>query len=133
MPYLRTQDIDGVIFSYIDLEKYTVRFKYPAPGKVIGAIHDIIALQNENRPVITIGHLSDMIIFRASKAILPVQKIIKKLRKDLPSANVDGGGHEMAGAIKFVSAHLTDIIENIKQQIKDVKYLENSQEGKEEK
>ena len=31
LPYLRTQDIDGIVFSTIDLEKYTVRFKYPAP------------------------------------------------------------------------------------------------------
>ena len=39
---------------------------------------------------------------------------------------VDGGGHECAGAIKFVSAHLTDILENIKMQIKELKYLETS-------
>ncbi len=128
MPYLRTQEIDGIVFSYIDLEKYTIRFKYPAPGKVIGAIHDTLVAQKETVPVITLGCLSDMIIFRANKPVLPVQKIIKKLKKDIPQANVDGGGHECAGAIKFVSAHLTDILENIKQQVKDLKYLENSKE-----
>jgi RecJ-like exonuclease len=126
LPYLRTQEIDGIIFSYIDLEKYTLRFKYPAPGKVIGAIHDIIAAEKEKMPVITLGCLSDMIIVRATKPVLPVQKIMKRLRKDIPNANVDGGGHECAGAIKFVSAHSTEIIENIKQQIKELKYLETS-------
>jgi len=128
LPYLRTQEIGGVVFSYIDLEKYTIRFKYPAPGKVLSAIHDVLATEKETLPVITLGCLSDMIILRATKPVLPVQKIIKKLKKDIPQANVDGGGHECAGAIKFVSAHFTEILENIKQQVKDLKYLENSQE-----
>jgi RecJ-like exonuclease len=125
MPYLRTQEIDGVTFSTIDLEKYTVRFKYPAPGKVLSMIHDTLIIGKESIPAITLGHLSDMIILRANKPILPLQKIIKKLKKDLPNANVDGGGHECAGAIKFVSAHAGDILENIKQQVKDLSYMQN--------
>ena len=72
-----------------------------------------------------------MIILRATKPVLPIAKIIKKLKKDLPNANVDGGGHEMAGAIKFVSAHLTEILENFKNQIKELNYLETSQKSEE--
>ncbi len=131
MPYLRTQDIGGVMLSTIDLEKYTTRFKYPAPGKVLSAIHDSVALEKE-APYITLGCLSDMIILRANKPVLPSAKIIKRLKKDLPNANVDGGGHEVAAAIKFVSAHFTDVLENIKQQIKELNYLETSQKGDEE-
>lgn len=130
MPYLRTQDIDGIIFSSIDLEKYTMRFTYPNPGKVIGLLHDKVAFEHEEMPVISLGVLPEMVIVRATKPILPVAKIIKTLRKALPHANVDGGGHECAGAIKFVSAHQADVLENIKKQIKDLKYLEN--ESKEE-
>jgi RecJ-like exonuclease len=131
LPYLRTQDISGVIFSSIDLEKYTVRFKYPAPGKVLSLIHDSVEKQKENTPCITAGFLSDMVIIRASEPVLPVEKIIKTLKKALPHANIDGGGHECAGAIKFVSAHLTDVLENIKKQIKDLNYLESSVDKKE--
>jgi RecJ-like exonuclease len=118
LPYLRTQEINGVIFSYIDLEKYTLRFTYPTPGKVIGMIHDKVAEGKEKFPVLSIGYLSDMIIIRATKPVLPVQKIIETLQKELPEANVDGGGHEMAGTIKFVPAHLTTIIEKIKDMLK---------------
>ena len=132
LPYLRTQDIGGIIFSSIDLEKYTVRFKYPAPGKVLSLIHDSVEKEKTTMPTITAGFLSDMVILRASEPVLPVAKIIKKLKKDLPHANVDGGGHECAGAIKFVSAHLTEVLENIKNQIKDLNYLENSVDKKEE-
>jgi RecJ-like exonuclease len=120
MPYLRTQDIKGVIFSHIDLEKYTLRFKYPTPGKVVGMLHDKVAEDKDHTPVLTLGYLSDMIIIRATKPILPVQKIIENLRRDLPEANVDGGGHEMAGTIKFVQAHLVTILENIKQQLRQL-------------
>ncbi|VVB75795.1 Uncharacterised protein [Candidatus Tiddalikarchaeum anstoanum] len=124
MPYLRTQEIDGITFSHIDLEKYTLRFTYPTPGKVLGMIHDTIALGKEHSPVITIGYVSDMIIIRATQPVLPVQKLIKVLREKIPEANVDGGGHEMAGTIKFVPAHLTRIIEIIKEELKNVKYAE---------
>jgi RecJ-like exonuclease len=123
LPYLRTQDINGVILSTIDLEKYTMKFKYPAPGKVVGMIHDTVIVGKENTPVITLGYLSDMIIVRATKPVLPVTKMMKRIKKDLPHSHVEGGGHECAGAIKFTSAHLNDILENIKQQVKELNYL----------
>lgn len=126
MPYLRTQEINGIIFSHIDLEKYTLRFSYPTPGKVIGMIHDEIA-NGKDSPVLTIGHLSDMIIIRATKPVLPVQKIIEKLHKEMPSANADGGGHEMAGTIKFVPAHLEKILEAIKEEIKKIDLKQTSE------
>jgi len=119
LPYLRTIEINGVTFSYIDLEKYTLRFTYPTPGKVLGLIHDIVAKDRENA-VLTIGYLSDMIIIRATKPVFPVSKIISTLKKRLPQANVDGGGHEQAGSIKFVPAHLEAIIELIKEELRKI-------------
>lgn len=120
MPYVKTHEINNIIFSHIDLEKYTVRFKYPTPGKVIGMIHDNIAEGKEQHAVLSIGHLSDMIIIRATKPVLPVDTIIKNLRKKMPEANVEGGGHECAGTIKFVSAHLDTVIQEIKNMLKDI-------------
>ncbi len=120
MPYLRTQDINGITFSYIDLEKYTLRFTYPTPGKVLGMIHDTVAEGKEHLPVLTLGLVSDMIIVRATKPILPVQRIIEIVKKRLPEANVDGGGHEMAGTIKFVQAHRDAIVEIIKEELKKI-------------
>ena len=125
MPYLRTQDINGVIFSHIDIEKYTVRFTYPNPGKVVGHLHDSVAEGKDHQPVITFGLLPDMIIIRATKPVLPVATIIENLQRDLPTANVDGGGHECAGTIKFVSAFKDEVLENIKNQIKDLKWMDN--------
>lgn len=125
LPYLRTQDINGIILSTIDLEKYTMKFTYPAPGKVVGMIHDTVVTDKESFPVITLGYLSDMIIIRSNKPILPIDKIIERLRKDIPHAQIEGGGHECAGAIKFIPAHLHEIIQDIKNQIKELNYEED--------
>ncbi|MFT4326399.1 MAG: hypothetical protein ACMXYK_02770, partial [Candidatus Woesearchaeota archaeon] len=122
LPYVRTQEINGVVFSHIDLEKYTMRFTYPTAGRVIGAIHDRVAESHSTLPVLTIGYVSDMVIVRATQPVLPVETMIKNLQKALPGANVDGGGHECAGTLKFVNAHLQEVIENIKQQVKDIQH-----------
>lgn len=118
LPYLRSQEINGVNFSYIDLSKYTMRFTYPAPGAVLSRIHEIAAAQSETLPSLTIGMVEDMFIVRANKPVLPVQFIINSLQAKYPNANVDGGGHEMAGAIRFVSAHQSELLEEIKNLLK---------------
>ena len=134
LPYLRTVNIKGVIFSHIDLEKYTLRFTFPPPGKLVQSIHgEVVKDRGDSTPIITIGHLSDMVIIRATHPILPVSKIAERLKRDLPKANIEGGGHEQAGSIKFVSAHLTAVIENIKKQIEEINYVETKKpEGPEE-
>ena len=120
LPYVRTREIKNVIYANIDLEKYTMRFTYPNPGKVIGMIHDTIVEEHPSRDVLSIGYLSDMLIVRANKAVLPVATIIRNLQEKFPEANVDGGGHECAGAIKFVSAHQDAILEEVKNMLKEL-------------
>lgn len=119
LPYLRTQELNGIVLSHIDLEKYTLRFTYPTPGKVIGMVHDIVTVSHEHQPVLSLGLLSDMIIIRANQPVLPVQEIIDSLQKNFPAANVDGGGHECAGTIKFVPAHADAVLEHIKQMLRN--------------
>ena len=120
LPYVRTREIKNVIYSNIDLEKYTMRFTYPNPGKVIGMIHDTVVEEHPSRDALSIGYLSDMLIVRATKPVLPVAIMIKNLQEKFPEANVDGGGHECAGAIKFVSAHRDVILEEVKTMLKEL-------------
>jgi archaea-specific RecJ-like exonuclease len=120
LPYVRTREIKNVIYSNIDLEKYTMRFTYPNPGKVIGMIHDTVLEAHPSRDALSIGYLSDMLIVRANKPVLPVATIIKNLQEKFPEANVDGGGHECAGAIKFVSAHRDAVLEEVKNMLKEL-------------
>ncbi len=126
LPYLRTQNINGVVLSTIDLEKYTMRFGYPNPGKIVGMIHDTVAVGKDRLPVMTLGYLADSVIIRATKPILPVQTIIDRIKKDIPYSHIGGGGHEKAGTIKFTPAHLDSILEKIKQQIRELNYSKDS-------
>jgi RecJ-like exonuclease len=77
-----------------------------------------VAAENVGKPALTIGCVEDMMIVRANKPILPVQTIIKNLKEKYPNANVDGGGHEMAGAIRFVAAHRDELLEEVKNMVK---------------
>ena len=121
LPYLRTQDINGVLLSTIDVSKYTMKFTYPSPGLVISRIQEIVQAENEGNITMTLGHMEDMVIIRASKPVLPVQKIIDRLKEKFPNANVEGGGHEVAGTIRFVAAFGEAILEEIKSMLKEVK------------
>ncbi len=128
LPYLRTQIINSVVLSTIDLEKYTMRFSYPNPGKIVGMIHDTVAVGKDNVPVMTLGYLSDSVIIRATKPILPVQKIIDGIKKNIPYSHIGGGGHEKAGTIRFTPAHLDAILEYIKQQLRELDLTSLNQE-----
>jgi archaea-specific RecJ-like exonuclease len=121
LPYLRTQDINGIIFSTIDIAKYTMKFTYPTTGKVISQIHEIVSTENEGKPVLSVGYMEDSISIRANQPVLPLQTIIENLKVKYPNANVEGGGHEMAGTFRFVSAHRDEILEAVKSMVKEVK------------
>ncbi len=120
LPHITSEDINGVCFTVIELEKFTQRGKYPTSGKVLGMAHDYIVSQNNSQPVFTIGYFGDGIIIRASQPILPVPTLLEKMEKELPNANVEGGGHEQAGSIKFISAFGEDVLDFIKVQLQKI-------------
>lgn len=124
LPYLRSQEMGAMVFSTIDLEKYTMRFTFPGPGLVISRVHEVVASEHEGEACVTLGCLADMVIMRANKPVLPSQLVIAHLKEKFPNANVDGGGHEMAAAIRFVGAHREEIIEEIKNMAKNVKVVD---------
>ena len=117
LPYLRTSQEGKITFSHIDIEKYASRFTYPTPGKIVGIIHDQVKEGKENT-VITVGYFSDMMIFRATHPELPVPQLVEELHKEFPEANVEGGGHECAGTIKFMPTKFDEIFQRIKEKIK---------------
>ena len=57
------------------------------------------------------GMSSTGINFRSSNEIksFDVNDIIAKLQKEFPYANVSGGGHRVAGSIRFIEAAGEDI------------------------
>jgi RecJ-like exonuclease len=117
IPHIKSEDINGICFTIIELENFTQRGKYPTSGKVLGMAHDYIVSQKDSQPIFTVGYFGDGIVIRASKPVLPIPTLLEKMEKELPNANVEGGGHEQAGSIKFISAFGEEVLNFIKEQL----------------
>ncbi|MBI5392299.1 DHH family phosphoesterase [Candidatus Woesearchaeota archaeon] len=98
------------IYVELDLEKIKKGNEYPRRGKCVGMMHDYMQKTNKI-PVVTIGYSKDAITFRCSVEIqeFSVNEIIKLLKEKLPGAQVDGGGHRVAGSISFIPQAFDDV------------------------
>ncbi|NHK32879.1 MAG: phosphoesterase [Asgard group archaeon] len=104
---------NGVLLGKIDVEKFAKRFAFPPPGKTTGAIHDNLCTKNPDKGVITLGLGPDFIVLRSKGVIINFPGIIKNLKKKLPGAGIDGGGHEVVGSLKFVEGMRDDVISEL--------------------
>ncbi|MBS3137861.1 DHH family phosphoesterase [Candidatus Woesearchaeota archaeon] len=98
------------IYVELDLEKIKKGNEYPRRGKCVGMMQDYMQRTNKV-PVITIGYSKDAITFRSSTEIqeFSIDEIIKLLQQKLPGAQVDGGGHRVAGSISFIPQAFDDV------------------------
>ncbi len=104
---------DAVLVT-LDIEAYSPRFEFPNPGKTTGAVHDTICTREPEKAVITLGVGPDFVILRSRDAIINFPKIIGNLKKKIPQAGADGGGHEVVGTVKFVSGMHTEVLDYLK-------------------
>jgi len=86
----------GKLFM-LDLKKTTSFGEYPTPGKIVGIAHRM-----NKGPRVTLGIAEDLVTFRIDKIKFSVTKILEELKKKLPYGNINGGGHDYAGTIKFI-------------------------------
>ena len=107
---------NGLNLAFLDVEKYANRFDYPPPGKITGSLFDHLASQSPD-PLVTIGLGPDFAIFRSQHCNLDFPNLVKTLSKKMPHANIEGGGHEIVGSLKFISGAREEFIELIKEQL----------------
>ncbi|MBU4535330.1 MAG: DHH family phosphoesterase [Euryarchaeota archaeon] len=117
LPNLKSQDLpNGVLFNVLDVEKYSHRFTFPAPGKTCGFVHDHMVQQNaEGKPIITLAYGPDFGVIRATDEVNEIygfnlNEIVWKLADKIPEAGIDGGGHECAGSLKFLEGLSTEVL-----------------------
>jgi RecJ-like exonuclease len=92
-------------------------FTYPKPGKSISLLHD--KLLEKEKSLISVGVMQDLITIRATEeSKFSVHEFMAYLNKKLPQAFVEGGGHHLAGAIKFVPNKQTEVLEQLREYIK---------------
>ena len=105
---------NGVRLAILDVEKYASRFDWPPPGKITGSLFDHLGKLNQS-PLVTIGLGPDFAIFRSKKVKLDFPKLVKTLANKLPHANIEGGGHEIVGSLKFITGAREEFLELIQE------------------
>ena len=107
---------NGIHLNILDVEKYAHKFTFPAPGKTCGFVHDnYVKEQGEDALIITLSYGPDFGVVRATENIhktfgFNLNEIIPKLQEKIPAAGIDGGGHEVAGSIKFVTGLSKEVL-----------------------
>ena len=103
LPNLITKKLDNdILLNTINIELFSHKFTFPAPGITSGEIHDKICSKYPKSPVITLGLGPDFIVIRSKKVLMNIPNIIQKLKEELVGSGVSGGGHLVVGSMKFV-------------------------------
>ncbi|MFW9921967.1 MAG: OB-fold nucleic acid binding domain-containing protein [Candidatus Thorarchaeota archaeon] len=115
LAHLKREELqNGVILGTIDVERFARKFEFPSPGKTTGAVHDTLCKENPNKAVITLGLGPDFVVLRSQGVLINFPKIITNLKKKLPQAGADGGGHEVVGTVKFIEGMQVEVLEFLK-------------------
>lgn len=119
-PNIIKKDFGNILYATINIEEFTLRSLYPSSGKIMKALKEKLAIDYPDKKIMFLGIFNDMITLRADHDIIDLQKIIEKLSIKIPEANIMGGGHEVAGSIKFVSGYHEQIMKEVEEIIKNV-------------
>lgn len=120
---------NGIHFNILDVEKYTHKFTFPAPGKTCGFVHDkYVKKFGEKTPIITLSCGPDFGVIRATEVVhkkfgFDLNNIIWKLKEKIPEAGIDGGGHEVAGSVKFVEGLSKKVLGSLSKEISNFSEL----------
>jgi RecJ-like exonuclease len=117
----KIEKIGKIAFQTLFIEEAFSSFAYPKPGKSISLLHDKLQEKGEKN-VVSIGIMSDLITIRATESSgFSVHKLMDYLHQKIPEAFVEGGGHHLAGAIKFVPNKQKEVLAYLKSYIHDLK------------
>ncbi len=108
--YMFKEEVNGHMLVSLDADKLTSRAEYPTIGRVVSLIHGTLENENPNAAIVSMGLGPDFVTFRMTDAAqFDVNKLIAELQEKVPYGNVDGGGHEHAGTLKFLAAAKDDV------------------------
>ncbi|UJG44796.1 MAG: hypothetical protein K9W46_06330 [Candidatus Heimdallarchaeum endolithica] len=102
LPHVKQKTLENnVILTQIDVELFSHRFTFPNPGKITGMVFDHFVEKNGNKPVVTLGEGPDFLILRSKGLAINFPEVVKLMQEKIPEADVQGGGHEVVGSLKF--------------------------------
>lgn len=110
---VKKQEGNFTVFS-LDGEGTTFWSDYYSIGKLAAILHAEYESIKQGR--VTMVYSDSIIVFRVSqdeKKSFDVNKLIVYLQEKLPFARISGGGHDVAGSIKFLSIAKKDVLEEV--------------------
>ncbi|MEM2121322.1 MAG: hypothetical protein QXU20_01525, partial [Candidatus Woesearchaeota archaeon] len=107
------KEVNGFKVYMLNLDEITMRAEFPPPGKITGMAYDYFSENGKEKDVIVLGIGSDYITVRTSLEKFNTVKAIQHLKSKINSGFISGGGHKMAGTIKFVRAARERILEEL--------------------
>ena len=112
---VKREKIGRITLQILEIESTFSRNAYPKPGKVNGSLHDYAQTADNLENVVSIGLMNDVMTIRATESTkFSIHEAIKYLSKSVPEAFIEGGGHKIAGALKFVPARKEKILASFK-------------------
>lgn len=114
----KKEKVGKTTIQFLFIEETFSRGIYPKPGKINGMLHDITEKAGEKN-LLSLGVLSDAVTMRAtSDSGFSVHDFIAYCKKNVPDAFVNGGGHENAGAIRFVPSKRDKVLDAFRSFVK---------------
>ncbi|MFW5852418.1 MAG: OB-fold nucleic acid binding domain-containing protein [Nanoarchaeota archaeon] len=103
--FMNLEEQEERLIMTLDANKVTSRGEFPAIGKTVGMTHDSLKKEYPGKAIISMGLGPDFVTLRLTdNSGFSVNTIVKILQEKIPHGNIDGGGHECAGSIKFFEA-----------------------------
>jgi RecJ-like exonuclease len=117
----KTETINNTTLQIIEIEKTFPGFGfYPKPGMSVGMVHDDIQKTKKITNLVTAGIMNSSITLRATdESNFSVHELIVFVNKRLPDSFCEGGGHKNAGSITFLPNKKEEIINLLREFIKN--------------
>ena len=110
---------NGFVVGLFDAENCMEPGRFPPLGKTSGIFMEYLSEKHKSAPVIAIvftkGSMSLRADSSAAKRGFDLNKMVQELASKIPETKVEGGGHEVAGALRFVPIGKNKVLECVKQ------------------
>ncbi len=104
----------------LDADKLTLWNDFFSIGKITGFVHN--KHETTTNKFITLAYSDSMIVYRVyqSEKCFDGNKLVQFLKENVSFARISGGGHDVAGSIKFIPAAKKIILEKVEEFIKQI-------------
>ncbi len=101
------------------IEETFSRGVYPKPGRANGALHDLFKKEGVQN-LVSAGVLADALTIRASEdSGFNIHEFISYVKKNAGDAFPEGGGHQHAGALRFVPSKREKVLDALRDFLKN--------------